>query len=223
MNLTKGALLATITVAFAGNAMAGTWTVEDAPDWRGADGADYYHWDDFTAANGYVEGPNMPNNEMFPSGNAMLFNFAEGAIVAGSGNLYAMGGPLNIHTYAYTDADLTAGTLNVASIGTLIDYSSMMLVWDDGIDGGESGMLFGAASVNFSQAIPNMGDSVNVSWNWDLSGIDADIRTVGLMFESEGPHISLDMVSLDLLTTVPAPGALALLGLAALSSRRRRE
>ncbi|MCH2142916.1 MAG: hypothetical protein MK077_07980 [Phycisphaerales bacterium] len=223
MNLAKGAILTTVAVAFAGTASAGTWYAEDVPDWRGTDGADYYHWDDFTAANGYVDGPNMPNNEMFPSGNAMLFNFAEGAIIAGSGNLYAMGGSLNIHTYAYTDADALAVTLNLATVGTLIDYTSMMLVWTDGTEEGDSGMLFGSESVNFSQEIPNMGDSVNVSWNWDLSGIGADIRSIGLMYESEGSHISLDMASLDILTAVPAPGALALLGLAALSSRRRRE
>ena len=219
LNMTLAAVSA---LAFASVGSAGTWMAEDVPTWRGDAGSDYYLWDDFTAANGYVDGPNFPNNEMFPSGNAMLFNFAEGAIVAGSGNLYAMSGALNIHTYAYADADVAAVTLNIASVGTLIDYNSMMLVWDDGTDGGESGMLFGSPSVNYSNAIPGMGDSVNVSWSWDLSSIEADIRSIGLMFASEGPHISLDMVGLDILT-VPAPAALALLGVAALGSRRRRK
>ena len=68
-----------------------------------------------------------------------------------------------------------------------------------------------------------MGAIVNVSWSFDLSGIDADIREVGLIWDSETSNISLDSASMDLrFAAIPAPGALALLGLAGLAGRRRR-
>ena len=95
-------------VACTGTAMAG-FTVEDVPTWRGDAGTAYYNWEDFTAADGYVDGPNFPTNEAFPSGNAMLFNFGSGAIISGDNNIYGFGGPLEIHTYAYTQADCRPG------------------------------------------------------------------------------------------------------------------
>ncbi len=222
MNTLNTSIIAIAAMSLAPLASAGEWIVEDAPTWRGDAGSAYYLWDDFTAANGYTDGPNMPNNEAFPSGNAMLFNFADGAMIAGSGNLYGYGGALNIHTYLYTDADVQSVALNLSTAGTMVDYTSMVLMWTDGIEDGESGMLFADESINFMQEIPGMGYTVNASWNWDLGGIDADVRSLAIMFEGEGAHMSLDMVGVDILTAIPAPGALALLGLAGAATRRRR-
>jgi hypothetical protein len=216
------ALLGAATVA--ASASAGSWTVEDVPTWRGDAGSAYYLWDTFTSANA-ADGPNFPNNEPFPSGNAMLFNFSEGAVVSGEGNIYGFGGPLNVHTYAYTAADALGVAININTAGSEINYAGVMLVWNDGIAGGASGMLMGDASINYWEEVDfgqGVGAIVNVSYNWDLSGIDADIRELGVIFAGTGPHMSLDMVGLDVLTVVPAPGVLALLGLAGVARRRRR-
>jgi len=215
-------LLAAATCAVAS---ADEWISEDIPSWRGSEGSSYYLWDTFTSANGAVDGPNFPNNEPFPSGNAMLFNFADGAVISGTGNIYGFGGPLNIHTYAYTQADALAATFNVATLGSEINYASMMLAWTNGIEGGESGVLFATESVNYWEEIDfgnGVGALVNVSWSWDLSGIDADVRELAVIFGGTGSHMSLDMVGLDVLTAVPASGALALLGMAGIAGRRRR-
>ena len=204
------------------------FVVEDVPAWRGDANTAYYSWESFTSADGIMDGPNFPGNEMFPSGNALLFNFGSGATIAGSGNLYAFGGPLNIHTYGYSDTDVQDVVFNFATLGTEIDYMSAMLAWTDGEENGESGVIMPVMdySINFYQEADfgqGMGAIVNVSWSFDLSGIDADIREVGLIWDSESFNISLDSASMDLrFAAVPAPGALAVLGLAGLAGRRRR-
>jgi hypothetical protein len=218
------AAIASIT-ALTSAAAADEWISEDAPSWRNTDGSSYYLWDTFTSANGYVDGPNFPNNEAWPSGEALLFNFTDNAVISGPGNIYGFGGALNIHTYAYTQADALAATINIATLGSEISYGSMMLAWTDGIEGGASGVLFGGPSINHWEEVDfgtGVGAEVNVSWNWDLSGIDADVRELAIIFSGTGPHMSLDMVGLDVLTAVPAPGALALLGLCGCVQRGRR-
>jgi len=201
------------------------WISEDIPTWRGTESSSYYLWDTFTSANGTVEGPNFPNNEPFPSGEAMLFNFADGAFISGTGNIYGYSAPLNIHTYAYTQADAVAATINVATLGSEINYASMMLAWTDGIEGGAEGVLFAEASMNHWEEVDfgtGVGARVNVSWGWDLSGIDADVREIAIIFSGTAEHMSLDIVGLDILTAVPAPGTLALLALSGICGRRRR-
>lgn len=211
-------------VTLAGTVQAG-FVVEDVPAWRGDANASHYMWEDFTAADGYVDGPNFPNNEAFPSGNAMLFNFGSGALISGDNNIYGFGGPLNIHTYAYTAADVQQTVINFSTAGSEMLYDSVGLFWI-GADG-EEGFLPGIdASLNHYEEADFGGFTgafVNISYTFDLSFIGADIREIGIMFQSEAAHMSLDAVSLDILTSpVPAPGALALLAMAGVARRRRR-
>jgi hypothetical protein len=217
------------TVLFAlattGFASAGYMT-EDVPDWRGDTDTALYEWETFTSA-GAATGPNFPNNEPWPSGNAVLFNFGQGAIISGEGNIYGYGGALNVHAYAYTAADTQEVVANVSMQGTEMLYDQVMLAWTDGIEGGEDGVLFAEASMNYWEEVDfgggNIGVIANVSWTFDLSGLSADVREIGLLAMTEGVHSSLDAVSLDLrVAAVPAPAGIALLGVAALAGRRRR-
>ena len=209
---------------FCSTATAG-FISEDVPSWRGEANTAYYNWENFSSA-GAATGPNMPGNEPFPSGNALLFNFGEGALISGDNNIYGFGGPLNIHTYGYTQSDAQQAVFNFSTAGSLIDYSSAMLVWNDGVDGGESGMVLATVSVNYSEEADFggfIGYFLNVSWSFDLSGIDADIRQIGMIWQSEAAHTSLDAAAMDIqFAAVPAPGVLALLGLAGVAGRRRR-
>jgi hypothetical protein len=211
------------TTGFAGAA----YVVEDVPDWRGDDNTSHYEWETFTSA-GATSGPNFPGNEPFPSGNALLFNFGQNAVIAGSGNIYAFGGALNIHTYGYSDTDIQDVVFNFATLGTEIDYAGAMLAWSDGTEDGESGIVMPLFdySMNYYEEVDfgqGMGVIANVSWSFDLSGLSADIREVGLIWSSDAANISLDTATMDLrYAAIPAPGALALLGLAGLAGRRRR-
>ncbi len=217
--------IAMFTVLVAGVGSAG-YIAEEAPGWRGDDGTHLYQWETFTSASA-ATGPNFPGNEPFPSGNALLFNFGEGAVVSGDGNIYGFGGSLNIHAYAYTAADTQAVVANVSMHGTEMLYEQVMLAWTDGIEGGDQGMVQGAMSINYWEEVEygpgNIGAIANVSWSFDLSGIGVDVREIGLLVGTSGAHSSLDALTLDVLVgAVPAPAGIAVLGVAGLIGARRR-
>ena len=215
-----------LLMLIATGAAEASYVVEDTPTWRGDASTHWYEWESFTSASADT-GPNLPGNEAFPSGDALLFNFGAGAYISGDGNIYGFLGALNIHSYAYTDADVQEVLANVSMHGTEMLYSQVMLAWNDGIDGGAEGFLAGTMSTNHWEEVDygggNIGAIANVSWSFDLSGLTADVRQLGLFVQTAGPHSSLDTMSLDIrLASIPAPGGLALLGLAALGGRRRR-
>jgi len=206
----------------AGPTMA-DFLVEDAPAWRGDATANWYQWESFSSAAGET-GPNFPTSEPFPSGEALLFNFSDGALISGEGNIYGFGGPLNIHAYTYSNADVQQVVANISMHGTEMLYDQLMLVWTDGIEGGEEGALFGDVTFNYWEEVDfggGTGAIANVSYAFDLSAITADIRELGVLFQTAGAHSSLDAVAIDFLT-VPAPSVVAVLALAGVRSRRRR-
>jgi len=201
---------------------AASFVTEDVPAWRGADGTAWYEWESFTSASSET-GPNFPTSEASPSGQALLFNFGEGATVSGDGNIYGFGGALNVHAYAYTTTDAKYVVANLSVHGTELLYDQVMLAWTDGIEGGASGMLSAAASINYWEEVDfggGIGAIANVSYAWDLSGISSDVREIGVLAMTGGPHSSRDAVVLDV-STIPAPPALAVLALIAHRRRRR--
>ena len=222
LGLGSAALMSTAAMA--------EYVVEDVPSWRGDANTSYYNWEDFTSADGFTQGPNFPGNEPFPSGNGLLFNFGEGAIISGSNNIYAFGGSLNIHTYGYANSDITDVVFNFATLGTQIDFTGAMLAWSDGVDGGAEGVLFPGMgySLNYSEEFEfgpgQLGYIDNVSWSFDLSGIEADVREVGLIWSSDTNNISLDTATMDLrFAAIPAPGALVVFAMAMCVGSRRRK
>ncbi|MCH2140554.1 MAG: hypothetical protein MK100_05915 [Phycisphaerales bacterium] len=212
----------TAALLLIGTPVLAGFIAEDIPDWRGDANTVWYEWESFTSASAGT-GPNFPTNEPFPSGQALLFNFGEGAMISGEQNIYGFGGPLNIHAYAYTDSDVQEVVGNISMYGTEMLYDQVMLAWTDGIEGGESGMLFGAPSVNYWEEVDfgaGVGAIANVSYAFDLSGIAADVREIGLFVSTAGPHSSLDALVLDI-ATIPAPPVAALFALACFGRRRR--
>jgi hypothetical protein len=223
--MTHYTLAATAVCILSATASAG-FVAELPPDWRGDADTHLYQWEDFTSASS-TSGPNFPGNEPFPSGNALLFNFGSGAVISGDQNIYGYGGALNIHAYAYTDADAQDVVANISMHGTEMLYEQVMLVWNDGVEGGEEGAIFGAGSINYWEEVDygngNIGAIANVSYAFDLSGVSADVREIGLIVGTAGPHSSLDALTLDIrLGAVPAPGAVAVLAIAGVLTGRRR-
>ena len=188
----------------------------EVPSWQDSAGAQFYSWDSFSSPYG---APNFPNNEPFPSGNAMLFNFAQGALVTEGGNLYGLEDGLNIHVYGY--GPLEQAVLNIASMGTEFDYDSVVLGINDGTD--FIYFDYDSFAINDYVEIPGFGANVSSSFAWDISDYDGPITEWAFIFTGAAAHNVLDAVSVDLLVgAVPAPGALALIGLGAVSIRRRR-
>ena len=212
-----GFIAAAAACVVASTASAG-FVVEDVPAWRGDANTLYGGWESFSSAN---YGPNFAETgNMGALGS--IYNFSGSAIIASSGNIYDPGGALNMHHYVQDVAgDITDAVFNVATQGTDINMNSVIFQWSAA--DGTSGYLDVDANVNFYQEIPGFGSQANYSWSFDLSGIDADVTSVGFIFQGYGPHMSYDAAAIDIrYDAIPAPGVLALLGVAGIAGRRRR-
>lgn len=186
----------------------------NVPSWRGAEDTAYYGWNDFEHGIGQ---PNM--NEIGVPG-AMLFNFAAGAIISGSGNIYNPTGGLDIHVYGYSNIEYAV--LNFASQGNEFNYDQVALAVTFA-DQSQGYYFADTQAIEDYVAIPGFGANVTSSYEWDLSSIDQEIIEWGFFMTANNPHTSLDAVSVDIaMGAIPAPGALMLLSIAGCSIRRRR-
>ena len=204
-------------VAFTASVATAGFVVEDAPEWRGDANTMYGSWESFTSPNyapNFAQGGNI-------GAFGTIHNMSGTGIITGSGNIYDPAGALKMHHYVQNATnDITDAVFNVATMGTGLDWNSLMFTWS-GADG-SSGMLDASDySINFENEIPGFGTTYNISWSFDLSAIDAVVTDVAFIFNAIGPHMSYDAGTMDI-RMVPAPGALALLGLAGLAGRRRR-
>ena len=164
--------------------------------------ADIYVWESFNNTGGPSYAPTGGNGTGSPS-----LVVTEGApFTAGSGNLYSPSGPFTMHLYGA--GFVNNPTMEIAGLGTEFDTSSFSLFTGEGlvfptvdvVSGGEG---FGAFNT--------------YSLSWDYQGPAAFFN-----FGTSGPHASLDRVTIGTFgEAIPAPGALALLGLAGLGRRRR--
>ncbi len=206
-----------IVTILAAATLAGSATADlvnpDVPDWRGDVGSSYAEFDTFTNA---VGAPNFP--DVSPGAPSFqLFNYGQGAIIASSGNIYNPAGALDIHLYSIAPLNTpTQAVLNVSWGGTMMDTSDVRAFFD--------GNYYDAASVELrdSQESPFGGTTDTWAFTFDLTGAFG-VGDLAFFFGNDGPHGSLDAVSIDVLASpIPAPGVVALLGLAGLVSRRRR-
>ena len=110
--------------------------------------------------------------------------------------------------------------MNVATVGTTIAPASVKLtLWD--ANGTQYVVAPTASEIRSDSPAQPQGSVRTTAYTWDTAA--APIVASGFRFEflAAGPSMSLDAVRLDMLY-VPAPGALALLGMAAFVARRKR-
>lgn len=206
-----------LTVAAVTGFASADLTNPDIPSWRGDANTSFAQWDSFTSADG---GPNAATS----GGGMNLYNFGQGAIVASSGNLYGLGGPLNIHVYpaAAPLFNMQTAVVNVAYLGNPIDVDGMRAY----VGSSGSGTYVDPASVEFrgEGAGGPFGGPKTYAITFDLSNVAFGFQGLSFFFDSgDLSSSSLDAISIDVLgSAIPAPGALALLGLAGVARRRRR-
>lgn len=217
--ITKTLIGTVVVVAACGlsaTASAG-FTNEDFASWHGSENSTYNSWETFSDATG---APNWSDQGGFA---ASVHNVgAPGtATISGAGNIYGFGGGLNIHTYVHALDDVQQVQFNISSGGTPFNWADVALVYTT-TDGGSGYLPNFGWNINHEVEDGWGGYLMNVSYSWDLSSIAGNIDAIGIFAESSEAHTSLDAVSIDVLGAVPAPGAIALLGLAGLAGRRRR-
>ncbi|MFB0986704.1 MAG: hypothetical protein QMB94_10425 [Phycisphaerales bacterium] len=178
------------------------------PTWRGDADATYAGWDSFTNANG---GPNAPEQ----GSGFSVYNFGTGAVIASSGNIYGAGGGLDIHVYSNGDFAPSQAVLSFSFLGNPMDTTNVRAFFEGAyVDPIQSEL----------RALEDFGGFVKETWSFTFDFSTASGAESGLAFffgSGDLVNTSLDAVSVDVLS-VPAPGALALLGLAGIASRRRR-
>lgn len=206
-----------IAAALAASAQAG-FTNPLIPSWAGGPNTQYAAWESFTQPGG---GPNLPDQ----AGSApfSLMNYAPGAFITSTGNLYGAGAPLFISMMGGTQGNAASPidvVLNVSTAGSTINMSSVRLWLFDG-SGNVSFFSPTTSEIRFDAPSPPQGSAQTVAFTWSVPSTAFAASGWRVEFAASAVNMSLDAVRVDL-QYVPAPGALALLGIAAAMGARRR-
>jgi len=174
-------------------------------------------WQNF----GTGAGPNAPDAGSYAGG-----SFSDGTLswnardvsgfglVTGGGNLYGPGGALTV--------EVSIPAFDLGQPGTTTVWLQVRTLGTEVLPG--SVLLGGAAAVEVTElsrvALGGFGGfQVDTLWRFEVA---ADAAGHAIVFSASGPHMSVDALSVDTYTQVPAPGAaMMLLGAWAMPSRRR--
>lgn len=198
MNLREQSLLAVWLLTSVGVATSARAQSERfvAPDWRGAAGALYAGWDDFTRATG----DNAPDRPGSAAGFVLRQNETT-AFVTSSGNLYSFAAPLVVRIETPALAAAPGGVvLQARVLATAVDPASLRLeresepgVWTllpapvgERLQAGETGS-------------PGFGVAVDETWRWTWSWPAGAVATrLRVGFAASASSQSLAAVALDL-------------------------
>jgi hypothetical protein len=109
------------------------------PAWAGSANTQSAQWESFTQASG---GPNLPDSA--GSSPFSLFNFAPGAFVTGSGNLYSINTALSIMIMGGTAGNAATPTqvvMNVSTAGSLLNSAGARLWLFDNLERASLGVI----------------------------------------------------------------------------------
>ena len=166
--------------------------------------ADIYVWESFTDAGGGSNAPTGGNG----SGNPALVVVSGSPIVASSGNLYSFMGTFGLHLYGA--GFVNNPTMQIENLGSPFDTSAFFLMSPD-----TPVPVVPTVTETIVEGTPFSTRIYDLEW--DYSGVATFFN-----METAATSASLDRLTLGTFgETVPAPGALALLGLAGLGRRRR--
>ena len=194
------------------------------PAWAGSINSQVAAWESFTQANGGANLPDQAGSSPFS-----LMNFAPGSFITATGNIYNINSPLYIMIMGGTLANASNPSqgnsplqvvMNLATAGTLVSPGSVRLSLFD--NAGNSMTLAPAlAEIRYDAPAQPQGSIRTTAYTWNTSFVPFAATGFRVEFAASAGSMSLDAVRLDL-NYVPAPGALALVGLAAVTARRRR-
>ena len=188
------------------------------PAWAGSINSQVAAWESFTQASGGANLPDQAGSSPFS-----LMNFAPGSFITGTGNIYSINAPLYVMIMGGTLGNANSPVqvvMNVATAGTLISPGSVRLSLFD--NAGNSLSLAPALSeIRADAPAQPQGSIRTVAYTWNTAFVPFAATGFRVEFAAAAGSMSLDAVRLDL-NYVPAPGAIALIGLAALTARRRR-
>ena len=189
INRNTFAILSLVTVA----AMAAPVKLSAAtngfvvPAFRGAANSQSGYWEVFTVP--YGSPGNLPDQPGATT-TAVLTQTDPNAFLTGSGNIY------NLSTSSFTltnSTPFTLGTvvLQARTVGSELDYNSVMLTYTDGNGTHSLAPLF-RYELNRTAG---QGYNVSSLWQWDLTG--RGVSSYSLVFNASGSSTSFDSLTLD--------------------------
>lgn len=171
------------------------------PVFRGAAGSEAGYWESFTVPVGAPG--NAPDRPGTTTG-ATLWQADPAGFITGSGNLYNLTGVSQFTVQDATAAALGTVVLQVRTLGSELDYGSVVLNYTDATGTHSLTPLF---RLELDRGTI-LGASVSSLWQWDLRGLDVDEYSIG--FQAAAPSLSFDAMTLDTWTgfvPVPEPSA----------------
>jgi hypothetical protein len=206
-----------IVAAFAvSSADAGLVNPLIAP-WAGSPSARFAQWDSFSSAFGGANNPDATGSSPF-----LLMNFSPDAFISGSGNIYGPNSPLSIMIMGGTASGQTPlqVVLNIATLGNPVPPGGVRLSLFDNL-GNALSLAPATVEVRSDVPTPPSGAARTVAYTWNTASMPFAVTGFRVDISGAPSNMSLDAARLDL-NYVPAPGAMALLGIAAATVRRRR-
>jgi hypothetical protein len=200
----------------ASSAFAGLVNPLIAP-WAGSGAAQFAQWDSFTSAFGGANLPDTAGSRPFS-----LMNFSPDAFITGAGNIYGPSSPLAIMIMGGTSAGQTPSqvVMNVATLGNPIPPTGVRLSLFDNM-GNSISLAPASTEVRSDAPVPPQGSARTVAYTWNTASMPFAATGFRIDINGAPSNMSLDAVRLDL-NFVPAPGAFAIMAVAAMGSRRRR-
>ena len=188
------------------------------PSWSGGPNTQFAQWDSFTQASGGANIPDTAGSSPFS-----LMNFAPGAFVTGSGNIYSINTALYLMITGGTLGNVGSPTqvvMNVATAGSVLNTSGVRLSL---FDNAGNSIQFAPSSSELRADAPAQPQGAIQTWafTWNTAFVPFQATGFRVEFGASAPSMSLDAVRLDM-QYAPAPGALALLAISAFTATRRR-
>lgn len=162
----------------------------EVPEWAGSGNAEFSAWENFSI--GFGQPGNEPDIEGSQAG-GVIVQGVPGGSVTGSGNIYNPVGASLFTLADTTDKSYQTVVLQAKSIGSLA-ADEVVLRYEN--EGGTV-ELGPDASREIGREAGGFGDTIIHLWSWDLT--EKSIADIDLIFNAQGPHLSLDAVRFDTL------------------------
>ena len=160
------------------------------PFFRGSANSQAGYWENFSVP---IGAPGNLADRPGATTAAVLTQFDTNAFLTGSGNIYNLTGVSVFTLSNSTPFTLGTAVLQARTLGSEIDYDSVMLIYTNG-SGQHSIAPLRRVELNRGNQ-PGLGATVSSLWQWNLSGLN--VSSYVISFRAAAASLSFDSLTLD--------------------------